>query len=120
MDRKPHPIATPNPRPTSSVYSDDGSIMASLMRNVAEEIRLQEYQTIATYMRENQQLAEEAERYRIAWNQTIKFLNQAICSITSIHRALASMDSNVTKAEKDWLAFWGIYKERPGQHPAFL
>ena len=120
MDWGSHPVPPPNPRPTSSVYSDDMSIMVCLIRSVSEEIREQEYQTITSYIRENQAVEEELALYRRAWNGTIMLANEVIQAITIIKKSLITVDANLTSAEKDWLAFWGIYKDSEGSHPLWL
>jgi len=120
MDWRSHPIPPPNPRPTSSVYSDDMSIMTGLVRKVSEETRVQEYHTIACYMRENQALEDEIALHRMAWTGTIMLADEVIQAITIIEEGLITVDASVASAEKDWLAFWGIYKESLGPHPPWL
>lgn len=120
MDWRSHPIPQPNPRPTSSVYSDDISIMASLVRKVSEDTRVQEYRTIECYMRENQALEDEIELRRMTWTGTIMLADEVIRAITMIENSLITIEANVASAEKDWLAFWGIYKESIGSHPPWL
>lgn len=110
MDQKSPPTPSPNPRPTSSVYSDDVSIMTNLVRKVSEETRAQQYQTIACFMRENQTLEEELTLHRKTWNGTIMLANEVIKSSKTIKRSLITVDANVASAEKEWLAFWGIIK----------
>jgi hypothetical protein len=70
-----------NPCLTSSVYSDDESIIAGLMRQITEELRLQEYRTIAAYMQENRELEDELVLYRKLWNGTIRLANNIIRSV---------------------------------------
>jgi argininosuccinate lyase len=94
--------------------------MTGLTRQVSGEIRIQEYQTIATYMRENQTLKEELALFRKAWNETIMLVNKVVQVIAIIERSLTAVDTEVASAEKDWLAFWGIYKESPGLHPPWI
>ena len=120
IDGRSHPIPSLNPRPSSSVYSDDMSIMTCLVRKVSEETRVQEYRTIASYTRENQALEDELALYRMAWNGTIMLANEVIQAITIIEKSLIIVDAGVASAEKDWLAFWGIYKESSGLHPLWL
>jgi hypothetical protein len=50
MDWKSHQVPSPNHRPTSSIYSDDVSIMTYLIHKVSEETRTQEYETIASFV----------------------------------------------------------------------
>jgi hypothetical protein len=52
----------------SGIYSDDVSIMTYLIYKVSEERRTQEYETIASFMRENQALEEELALHQKAWN----------------------------------------------------
>jgi hypothetical protein len=120
MDRKSHQIPSPNHRPTSSIYSDDVSIMTYLIHKVSEETRTQEYETIASFMRENQALEEELALHQKAWNETIILANKAIQAITTIRKSLITVDTKVAGAEKDWLAFWGIYKESLGEHRPWI
>lgn len=102
---------SPNYRPTSSLYSDDASIMTYLIHKVSEETRTQEYETIASFMRENQALEEELALYRKSWDGAILLANEVIQAITIIRKSLITVGTRVKGAEKDWLAFWGIYKE---------
>jgi hypothetical protein len=120
MDWRSHPIPPPNPRPTSSVYSDDMSIMTCLVRKVSEETRVQEYQTIECYMRENQALEDEIAIHRMTWSGTIMLADEVIRAITIIKKGHIIVETSVARAEKDWLAFWGIYKESLGPHPPWL
>ena len=120
MDQRSHLTSTPSPRPPSSVYSDDLSIMTYLIRQVSEETRVQEYQTIASYIREIQALEEELALHRRAWNGTIMLANVVIKTVTIIKKGLITVDTKVASAEKDWLAFWGIYQESVGSFPPWI
>ena len=119
MDWESFPIP-PNPRPTSSIYSDDLPIMTTLLKEVSEETLIQEHRMIASYISENKRLEEELVLYRKAWNGTIKLANEAIQAITSFERIIFRVNTKVARAERDWLAFWGIYKESNGSHPSWL
>jgi hypothetical protein len=94
--------------------------MTCLIRKVSEETRAQEHQTIASYIRENQALEEELALHRRAWNGTIMLANEVIQASTIIKKSLITVDADIARAEKDWLAFWGIYKESIGSHPPWL
>jgi hypothetical protein len=94
--------------------------MTCLIHKVSEETRAQEYQTIASYMRENQALEEELALHQRAWNGTIMLANEVIQASTIIKKSLTTVDAKVASAEKEWLAFWGIYKESIGSHPPWL
>lgn len=113
---------TPSPvcRPTSSVYSDDASIMTYLMYRVSEQTRTQEYETIASFTRENQALEGEVALHQKVWNGTISIANEVIQIITTIRRSLVKVETKVESAEKTWLAFWGIYKESLGEHRPWI
>ena len=106
-----------NHRPTSSIYSDDVSIMTA---QVSVETRTQEYETIASFMRENQALEEELARHRKAWDTAIIMANEVIQAITTIRKNRIIVDAKVAGAEKDWLAFWGIYRESLGEHQPWV
>jgi len=41
-------------------------------------------------------------------------------AITIIKKSLITVDANVASAEKNWLAFWDIYKETVGSQPFWL
>jgi len=120
MDCRSHSIPSTNPRPTSSVYSDEISLMTYLIRKVSEELRAQEYETVAAYIRENQALEEELALRRRAWGGTIMLADEVIQASANIKSSLITIDANVASAEKEWLAFWGIYKESTGSHPPWL
>ena len=120
MEHGSSPNLPASPRPTSSVYSDDLSTMAFLIRKLSEETRAQEYETIATYMREIQALEEELVLYRRTWNGTIMLANEVIKAVTVIKRYLIKVNTEMANAEREWLAFWGIYQESQGIHPPWI
>lgn len=123
MDPSALTMALPNPRPTSSVYSDDMPsmpTMSQLIHEVSEEAKDQEYETIASYRRENQALEEELALHRKAWNGTIMLANKVIETVTMIKKSVVTVDINLEDAQREWLAFWGIYKESPGSHPPWI
>ncbi|KAH8800871.1 hypothetical protein F5884DRAFT_890684 [Xylogone sp. PMI_703] len=107
-------------RPTSSIYSEDVSTMAELVRAVSEEARQQEHQTVTSYVAENRLLEEEIEIYRKKWNETIMVVNELLQAIIAIKTSLNKVAKKVAVAERDWLAFWGIYKESDGSHPPWI
>ena len=94
--------------------------MTYLIDKVSEETRAQEYRTFAIYMQEKQELEEELELYRKAWNGTLRLVDEVIQAITIIERSLITVRSKVAKAEKDWLAFWGIYEEAIGSQQPWI
>jgi hypothetical protein len=94
--------------------------MVCLISNVSEEIRKQEHQTIVSYLKENQALEMELALYRREWNGTIMLANEVIQAITVIKKSQVTLNTSLESAEKDWLAFWGIYKESEGSHPLWL
>jgi hypothetical protein len=121
MDQSSHVMSLPTPRPPSSVYSDEiPIIMTSLIRQVSEETRVQEYQTIACYMKDIHALEEELALHQKEWNATIDLVNEVIKAIVVIKKSLATLDTNIARAKKDWLAFWGIYQESLGLHPPHI
>jgi hypothetical protein len=120
MEEISHPISPPSPRPPSSVYSDDIPIMISLIRQVSEETRVQELQTIASYIEEIQALEDELALHRREWNGTIMLANEVIKVITVIKKGLITVHTNMARAEKNWLAFWGIFQESVGSHPPYI
>ena len=123
MDPSALAMAPPNPRPTSSVYSDDSPsmpTMSQLIHEVSEEAKDQEYETIASYRRENQALEEELALHRKTWNGTIMLANKVIETVTMIKKSVVTVDVKLEDAEREWLAFWGIYKESPGSHPPWI
>lgn len=113
-------IPPPNPRPASSVYSDDTSIMTHLIQMVSEESTAQAYQLIATYTNETRMLEEELTLHREAWNGTIMLANKVLQAVATIKRILVILGNKEDGAEKGWLAFWGIYKECQGSHPPWI
>lgn len=123
MDPSALAMAPPNPRPTSSVYSDDSPsmpTMSQLIHEVSEEAKDQEYETVASYRREIQALEEELELHRKTWNGTIMLANKVIEIVTMIKKSVVTVDVKLEDAEREWLAFWGIYKESPGSHPPWI
>ena len=71
-------------------------------------------------MRENQALEEELARHQKLWDGAIIMANEVIQAITTIRKSLITVDTKVAGAEKDWLAFWGIYKESLGEHQPWI
>jgi hypothetical protein len=94
--------------------------MTSLTRIVSEETRVQEYQTIASYMKEIEALEEELALHQREWNGTITLVNEVIKFIMAIKNSLLTVDTNLASAQKKWLAFWGIYQESVGSRPPFI
>jgi hypothetical protein len=94
--------------------------MTHLVRKVSEETRVQQYRTIAFYMREIQELEDELALHRRAWSGAIMLANEVMPAIMIIKKSLITVDAGVARAEKDWLAFWGIYEESPGPHPLWI
>lgn len=113
-------IPPPDPRPTSSVYSDDTSPMTDLIHMILEESRAQESQLIATYTNEIRMLEEELALHREAWNGTIMLANKVIQAVAIIKSRLVILSNKAEDADKGWLAFWGIYKECQGSHPPWI
>ncbi|KAH8674849.1 hypothetical protein BGZ60DRAFT_373033 [Tricladium varicosporioides] len=96
-----HPVPSSTHRPASSVYSNNMSIITYLIHKVSEETRIQEYETISSFIRDNQALEEELARYQKAWNRTIMLANEVIQVITSFRKSLSTVDKKVAGAEKD-------------------
>jgi hypothetical protein len=94
--------------------------MLDLMEQVSEGIRLQAYQTIASYLRDIQALENELALHRSAWNGTITVANEVIKAITVIKKCVTKMNAKEASAGKDWMAFWGIYQESVGSHPPYI
>lgn len=94
--------------------------MTSLIHKLAGETLAQEYRTIASYVEENQALEEELELHRKVWNGTIMLANNVIRAVKEVEKGLITVNLNIARAEKDWLAFWGIYEESPGSHPPWI
>jgi hypothetical protein len=89
--------------------------MNYLSRRVTEETRTQEYETIASFMKENQALEEELIRYQQVWDGSITMANNVIQAIRMIRKSLVTVDRKAAGSEEKWLAFWGIYKEYLGE-----
>jgi hypothetical protein len=98
------------PRSSSSVYTDDFSIEYLIYR-VSEMKRVQELRTISTLMKENQQLRKEVIIYRRLWGGIIAIMIKSIQATKSVEKALEGFSTKTAVAERDWLAFWGIYTE---------
>jgi hypothetical protein len=94
--------------------------MEHLIREVAEETRLQQYRTIEAYMRENKDLQEELEAHETKWRQTIILVEAIIQFITAIQKLEKAAKESFDAADTKWLAFWGIYREASGSHPLWF
>ena len=81
---------------------------------------MQEYQTIASYMREIEALEEELALYRRAWNGTITVANKVIRAITVVEKGLVTINTEEAKAGNNWMAFWRSYQESVGSHPPYI
>jgi hypothetical protein len=73
-----------------------------LIHKASEETRVQEYETITSFMRENQALKEELALHRKAWNGIIMLANKAIQAITTITKSPATVNTKVAGADKDY------------------
>ena len=82
------------------MYSDDVSIMKYLHRRVAEETRTQEYETLASFTRENQALEEELTRYQRVWDGSITMANDVIQVIMMIRKSLVTVEKKVAGSEE--------------------
>jgi len=109
-------------RPISSVYSEDVPMLDSLLQTITEEVRLQELRTISLYLEEIQQLESQLNTYRRVWKEVIYVADKVIQAIASIEKSRTRFRSRVKRAEKEWLAYWGIYKEciKQQSHPIWL
>jgi hypothetical protein len=85
--------------------------MEYLVRQVSEMKRAQELQTISILMKENQLLWKEVAICRRLWNGIIVMMTEAIEAMKCIETALENFSTETAAAERDWLAFWGIYRE---------
>jgi hypothetical protein len=94
--------------------------MTELIRMVSEETKIQEYQMIHSYIKENQALEEDLAHYRKIWAGRLHVVNEALQAITTMRSSFRTLKKKAASAEKDWLAFWGIYKEIRGPHPPWI
>ena len=97
------------PRPSSSIYSDDCS-MEHLIHQVSETKRVQELRTISVLMDENELLREKVLQYRLLRDEILNLVNSGVETLDYINRALRGFRQRTNAANKDWLAFWGIYE----------
>jgi hypothetical protein len=117
-----HPLLRPDPRPCSSIYSQDVSIieykfsLEDLAYQVDESTKLAESYTLAQLITENEQLHRDATYYRREWDALMRLLDELMDSAILIRTTLKDSYSKIAEAEAAWLAFWGIVEQSSYAH----
>lgn len=93
-----------------SVYSEQFS-MEDLLHRVTTFKRIEELKTVERLTEENQLLRERITFYQRIWQGAIDLLDEAIETAVSMQKILEDYDHGKATAERDWLAFWGIFRE---------
>jgi hypothetical protein len=117
-----HPLLRPDPRPCSSIYSQDVSIIGDnfsledLAHHVDESTKLAESYTLAQLITENEQLHRDTLYYRREWDALMRLLDELMDSALLIRTTLKDSYSKIVQAEAAWLAFWGIVEQSSYTH----
>ncbi|KAF7894682.1 uncharacterized protein EAF01_010132 [Botrytis porri] len=106
-----------NPRPCSSVYSQDEDpfgdnfSLEDLARRVDESTKVSESNTLVQLGIENQILSQHVAYYQREWDALIDLLEELIDAVLLITSTLKNFNHKREEAETAWLAFWGIKEE---------
>jgi len=118
------PKQRPHPNPTMASITDilecytahrvptDNHAIDSLTRQVEELRIIGQLESINRLDTENALLGQLLAAYRQQWSQLIDFLEQTQRALMILQKALEKCISDEVAAERDWLAYWGVKKER--------
>ena len=84
--------------------------MERLIQQVSETKRVQELRAISVLMDENELLRDKVLQYRLLRDEILNLVNSGVETLDYINRALRGFRQRTNAANKDWLAFWGIYE----------
>jgi len=84
----------------------------SLTRQVEEFRIISQLESINRLDAENALLRQLLVAYRKQWSQVIDLLEQTQRALMILQRALEKCISDEVAAERDWLAYWGVKKDR--------
>jgi hypothetical protein len=108
MDEEIEQQNAPNP----SDYGDDMSI-ESLLRRVDEFQKMEELETLDRLEKENATLRHQLLCYQRSCRATMDLFKEAFEAVLLIQTALQTCNEEEEKANRDWLAFWGVHMETP-------
>jgi hypothetical protein len=86
-----------------------------LTQRVEEFQRMHQLETIERLTMENNTMQNAIVQYQKLWCSTLELLEQALEALKSLQGAFENCVNEDVEAEKDWLRFWGIKRENPGQ-----
>ena len=98
--------------PGPSNYGDDMSI-ESLIRRVDEFQNMEELETLDRLEKENATLRLQLLCHQRSYHATIDLFKEAFEAVVLMQTALQTCNEEEEKANRDWLAFWGVYMETP-------
>ena len=96
---------------TNQVPADNNTI-DSLTRQVEELRIIGQLETINRLDTENALLRQLLAAYRQQWSHVIDFLEKTQQALMILQKALEKCISDEVAAERNWLAYWGVKKER--------
>jgi hypothetical protein len=95
-----------------SDYGDDTSI-ESLLRRVDEYQEREEREKLNRLMEENAMLRHQVSCYRRSLRATTDLFKEAFEAVLLMQTAIETCNEEESRANRDWLAFWGVHMERP-------
>ena len=97
-----------------SEYGDDLS-MEALMKRVDEFQMMEEQGKIEGLEADIAALRHQISCYQRSWRATLDLVREAFEAALLIQTSLRTCDEEEERANKDWLAFWGIHMEAPSK-----
>ena len=98
--------------PSPSDYGDDSSV-ESLLRRVDEFQKTAELETLDRLEKENAVLRHQVLSYQRSLRATTDLFKEAFEAVLLIQTALQTCNEEEERANRDWLAFWGVHMETP-------
>jgi hypothetical protein len=98
--------------PSLSEYGDEMSV-EDLLKRIDDFQQIGDQETIDRLEKENAMLRHQVLCYERGWRATLDLFKEAFDAVLLIKTALQSCEEEEEKANKDWLAFWGVRMETP-------
>jgi hypothetical protein len=93
-------------------YGGDMSI-ESLLRRVDEFQKMEELETLDRLEKENAMLRHQVLCYQRSLRATTDLFKEAFEAVLLIQTSLQTCSDEENRANRDWLAFWGVHMETP-------
>lgn len=99
--------SSPDPRPCSSVYSDEFSL-EDLAQRVDESIWVTQLSSIQRLLEENSALEKDLTRYRQTWHDLMALFDEVFELALLLRGSIDEFRDKITAAESKWLATYGV------------